>query len=499
MLDAPHLYARPGNPYVTPEGVDWPDNGVRFAALSRIAADIGHGLVPAFVPDVVHAHDWQAGLAPAYLHYDNRPRPATVMTIHNMAFQGKFAPELIGSMGLPWRASGVNDLEYFGGISFLKAGPAIRRSHHHGLADLCAGDPEPRGRHGVRRPAARPRERAQRILNGIDVSVWNPQPIRTSPTASARRTSHPGPPTRRCFSNSSIWIRSDEAPLLGVISRLSWQKGLDLLLEAMPTILREGMQLALLGSGDRDLQDRYQAVARANPGRIGVVIGYDEIMAHLIQAGCGRAHRALAVRAVRPDPALRAALRRRSHRFARRRPRGYHRRYRRGRCVRPRCHRLQVRPVTADALAGTLRKANIAFHDKLTWRRLQLSGLATDVSWRNRAGDYAALYRGLMTGAHEARPSSNQCYRAAMDPFVIKLIGFAAATCTTVAYAPQAIKVWKTRSTGDISLGMFLVMVLGLALWLVYGLLSGDAPLIAANVITMVLAGGILFMKLKFG
>jgi len=86
-----------------------------------------------------------------------------------------------------------------------------------------------------------------------------------------------------------------------------------------------------------------------------------------------------------------------------------------------------------------------------------------------------------------------------MDPFVIKLIGFAAATCTTVAYAPQAIKVWKTRSTGDISLGMFLVMVLGLALWLVYGLLSGDGPLVAANAVTMVLAGGILFMKLKYG
>ena len=86
-----------------------------------------------------------------------------------------------------------------------------------------------------------------------------------------------------------------------------------------------------------------------------------------------------------------------------------------------------------------------------------------------------------------------------MDPFVIKLIGFAAATCTTVAYAPQAIKVWKTRSTGDISLGMFLVMVLGLALWLVYGLLSGDAPLVAANAITIVLAGGILFIKLKYG
>ncbi|WP_027572933.1 SemiSWEET transporter [Bradyrhizobium sp. WSM1743] len=86
-----------------------------------------------------------------------------------------------------------------------------------------------------------------------------------------------------------------------------------------------------------------------------------------------------------------------------------------------------------------------------------------------------------------------------MEPLMIKLIGFAAATCTTVAYAPQAIKVWKTRSTGDISLGMFLVMVLGLALWLLYGLLSGDAPLVAANAITMLLAGGILVMKLRYG
>ncbi len=86
-----------------------------------------------------------------------------------------------------------------------------------------------------------------------------------------------------------------------------------------------------------------------------------------------------------------------------------------------------------------------------------------------------------------------------MEPFAIKLLGFAAATCTTVAYAPQFIKVWKTRSARDISLGMFLVMVLGLALWLVYGLLSGDAPLVAANAVTMLLAGGILVMKLKYG
>jgi MtN3 and saliva related transmembrane protein len=95
--------------------------------------------------------------------------------------------------------------------------------------------------------------------------------------------------------------------------------------------------------------------------------------------------------------------------------------------------------------------------------------------------------------------SWNRCYEDGMNPFAIKLLGFAAATCTTLAFAPQFLKVWKTRSTEDISLGMFLVLVLGVALWLLYGLLSGDAPLVASNAITLVLAGGILFMKLKYG
>ena len=89
VLDAPHLFGRPGNPYVTPEGTDWPDNGLRFAALSRMAADIGLGDVPDFVPDIVHAHDWQAGLAPAYMHYSHRRHVGTVMTVHNLAYQGR--------------------------------------------------------------------------------------------------------------------------------------------------------------------------------------------------------------------------------------------------------------------------------------------------------------------------------------------------------------------------------------------------------------------------
>src|SRR6201990_2368716 len=101
VLDAPHLFGRPGNPYATPEGTAWPDNGLRFAALSRMAADIGLGDVPDFVPDIVHAHDWQAGLAPAYMHYSHRRQVGTVITVHNLAYQGKFPQEMLAELGLP--------------------------------------------------------------------------------------------------------------------------------------------------------------------------------------------------------------------------------------------------------------------------------------------------------------------------------------------------------------------------------------------------------------
>jgi starch synthase len=393
VLDVPHLYARPGNPYVTAEGVDWPDNGVRFAALSRVAADIGHGLARTFVPDVVHAHDWQAGLAPAYLHYDGGPRPGTVMTIHNMAYQGKFDRDLARTIGLPRDASfDVHGLEYFGGISFLKAGlqladriTTVSPTYAHEIQSDEGG----MGLGGLLRERS---SVLSGILNGIDTEVWNPQTDAHIAYRFGAQDLTFRSANKAVLQQQFNLDSSDEAPLLGVISRLSWQKGLDLLLEAIPTILEEGMQLALLGSGDRDLQDRYQAAARANPGRIGVLIGYDEILAHLIQAGsdallvpsrfepcgltqlCALRYGAVPIVSrvggledtiVDIDETGRDAT-------------GF-----------------KFGPVTADAFAGTLRKANAAFHNKATWRRLQLSGLATDVSWRNRAGEYAGLYRSL--------------------------------------------------------------------------------------------------------
>jgi starch synthase len=112
VLDAPHLFARYGNPYVGPTGQDWPDNALRFAALARVGASIAQGLLPAWQPAVAHVHDWQAGLLPAYLHYDGAPRRAgTVMTVHNLAFQGQFPPALLASLGLPSWSFGIDGVE----------------------------------------------------------------------------------------------------------------------------------------------------------------------------------------------------------------------------------------------------------------------------------------------------------------------------------------------------------------------------------------------------
>jgi starch synthase len=127
VLDAPHLFKRPGNPYSAADGKDWPDNALRFAALARAGAHLGQGIAADFVPDIVHAHDWQAGLTAAYLHYDSVApgtkgrRPATLVTVHNLAFQGQFAKELLPAIGLPPAAFAIDGVEYYGGIGYLKA------------------------------------------------------------------------------------------------------------------------------------------------------------------------------------------------------------------------------------------------------------------------------------------------------------------------------------------------------------------------------------------
>ena len=392
VLDAPHLFARPGNPYVTPEGTDWPDNALRFAALGRVAADIGLGAIPAFVPQVVHAHDWQAGLTHAFLRYSDRPRPGTIMTVHNLAYQGKFPAELLGALGLPAHAFTLEGVEYYGGIGFLKAGlqladriTTVSPTYAREIQEPEAG----MGLDGLLRARA---DVLGGILNGIDISEWNPET-----DARIARRFNVAHLADRAVNKAALQRRfglplRPDACLLGVVSRLSWQKGLDLLADNLPLILSEGMQLALLGSGEPDLQERYRAAAAAHPQQIGVMIGYDEDLAHLIQAGsdalvvpsrfepCGLtqlcALRYGAVPLVSHVGGLADTVTDTND----------------ATLAEHVATGVQFSSVTSSALAEALLRAHFLFHDKPVWREIQSTGMAVDVSWRTPARQYAELY-----------------------------------------------------------------------------------------------------------
>ncbi|MGH8314995.1 MAG: glycogen synthase GlgA [Steroidobacterales bacterium] len=395
VLDAPHLYARPGNPYLDPDGNEWPDNALRFAALAAAAAAIGRGIIPTFRPDIVHAHDWQAALAPAYLHYGGSPRPRTVMTVHNLAFQGLYPAALLVQLGLPAHAYTLDGVEYHGSIGFLKAGLALADrittvsptyaaeiqtpEHGMGLDGLL------RHRSGV----------LTGIRNGIDTVVWNPA---TDPHLRSRFDARHR--TRRGINKQALRHRmsldmDETAPLFGVVSRLAWQKGLDLLLGIADRLVAAGAQLALIGSGERELESGFIAAGERHPGRIGVAIGYDEGLAHLAQAGanailipsrfepcgltqlCAMRYGALPIVARvggLADTVIDINDVNRGAEFG---------------------TGMQFTPVTGDALTAAIERAMALWRDPAAWRRVQAHAMAADVSWREPAAQYAALYRAL--------------------------------------------------------------------------------------------------------
>lgn len=393
VLDAPHLFARPGNPYLSAEGLDWPDNGLRFAALSRTASDIGIGAVPSFRPDIVHVHDWQAALAPAYLYYSGCRRPQTMLTVHNMAYQGLFPRQILEEIGLPPQSFTAEGVEYYGKVGFLKAGLQF--------ADLITtvsptyskeiqGDEEGKGLGGLLRARS---AQLHGILNGIDIDVWNPSTDPAIARQFDRGAIDDRPANKAALQDRFGLERRDEAFVVGVISRLSWQKGLDLLLECLPQLLGEAVQLALLGTGDAELEDQFRKARETRPKQIGLAIGFDETLAHLIQAGadaivmpsrfepCGLtqlcALRYGAVPIVAGVGGLEDTVIDIDE--ANKGP----------------STGFKFKPVTSEQLASVLKRALTTFNNKKAWRTLQLTGMSTDVSWSHRAKQYAELYREL--------------------------------------------------------------------------------------------------------
>ena len=375
FLDCAPLYARGGGPYQDPGGHDWPDNALRFGFLSRVAADLGARY------DVVHCNDWPAALTPAFAHAEK-----TLLTIHNLAFQGNYEPSWLARLGLSDAMFTMERLEFHGRVSFLKAGlvysaalttvsPTYAReiqSPEHG----CGLD-------GLLRARA---SALTGILNGIDADVWDPA---RDPHLAARYNIEDLQAKARnkqeLQRRLNLEVNAD-CPLLGFVGRLTHQKGADLIAAAAAELVGLHAQLAVLGRGERDIEAALSAVAARHPGRVAVAIAFDEPLAHLIEAGA--------------DVFLMPS------RFE---PCGLNQMY---------SQRYGTPPVAratgglvdtvidgktgflfergeGSALAAAVRRALAVWREPARWREIQRAGMQRDFSWRGAARQYADLYSRL--------------------------------------------------------------------------------------------------------
>jgi starch synthase len=284
-LDAPDLFDFSGNPYLTQDGHDRPLNGEKFAAFSKIAAEIARGEIGGKPYDVLHAHDWQAGLCAAYLKASKDSRVKTVLTIHNLAFQGLFPKRLMETLDLPSDYFGPEGLEYWDKVSFLKAGIAFS-DHITTVSPSYAleiqSDEGGMGFGGLLRAKSKS---LSGMLNGIDLEVWNPETDPEIVQNFSLDTPQMKAKNKQALQKSLGLREIIDGPLFTVISRLTTQKGLDLLTGMTDFIVSKGGQLALLGSGDKAIEADFFAAAEKHPTEISVTIGYDELFAHRLQAG----------------------------------------------------------------------------------------------------------------------------------------------------------------------------------------------------------------------
>jgi starch synthase len=392
VLDAPELYAREGGLYSMPNGKDWPDNWRRFGALGRAAADIARG-TGGLHPQIVHAHDWQGAMAAAYLRYGSKSVPS-VVTVHNIAFPGWFPAEVFPSLGLPPEAFSIEGVEYFGGVGFLKAGLQAADAITTVSPTYAEEIRTPEFGMGFDGLIAARRGRVHGILNGVDTGVWNPASDPHLAVTYDASALHKRRYNRRAVEMAFGLLPGDE-PVFCVVSRLTAQKGMDVLAESVDTLVTLGTRLVVLGTGDRKLENAFRAAAARYPGQIGVKIAYDEALSHLLQGGadailipsrfepCGLTQLyglrygcipvaartgGLADSIVDANEAALAAGTATGFLF---------------------------NDVTADGLSGALRRAVVAHRNPESWRAMQEHGMKADFSWRRSGRTYAELYKKL--------------------------------------------------------------------------------------------------------
>ena len=396
VIDAPFLYRRSANPYLGPDGRDWHDNHRRFALLGWVAAHLASGeLDRRWIPDLVHYHDWHAGLAPAYIAQSPALSTATVFTIHNLAFHGLFPLDCHSDLGLLTSGAMQSGIEFHGQLSFMKAAlvhaKRINAVSPTYAREICAADAG-WGLDGLLRDRGTD---LSGILNGVDYQVWDPA---TDSTLAQNYDLHHlhGKKICKLKLQAELGFRpSTKTPLFAVVSRLTEQKGLDLLLGALPVLLAEGGQLVVIGSGDPGMEARFRAAAAAHPHSVSVYFGFEEPTSHRIIAAAD-----ILLVPSRFEPCGLTQL--------------YALRY----GTLPLVRRvggladtvIDITPETlADdsangfvfdhidvaALASRIQDACALFKHRPIWRRIQQRGMAQDFSWNDSAARYEELYRSM--------------------------------------------------------------------------------------------------------
>jgi len=393
LVDSPMLFRRDGGPYQDESGRDWPDNALRFAFLAHAGAGLAMGQTRVgWKPDVVHANDWHTGLLPLLLSLEATPRPSTVFTAHNLAFQGNFGLETWPSIGVPEHYDVADAIEFYGQVSFLKAGLRCADRVTTVSPTYAKEILTPDFGCGMDGDLRRRGTDFCGILNGIDDDLWNPVTDNHLPqTYSASSLS--GKKTCKLVLQHELGLPiNPEIPLIGFVSRLTGQKMVDVILSAMPWIAARGAQLVIDGEGDPALEAGLLEAQAAYGGQLAVTIGYDEPLAHRLQAGsdillaparfepCGLtqlyAMRYGALPVVRrtgglADTVVDATIRSIADRTAT----GF-----------------VFERANVAGLVSALDRALTLFREPLTWRRLQLNAMAQDFSWDASAAKYIALY-----------------------------------------------------------------------------------------------------------
>ncbi len=388
ILVAPELFQREGGPYQDVAGHDHPDNALRFAVFSKAAAILASdGDSPlAWRPQLLHCNDWQTGLAPAYLRLAGQTTPS-LMTVHNLAYQGIFPPADLATVELPPESFSMEGVEYYGNLSFLKAGlyyadrlTTVSPTYAEEIRQPALG----MGMQGLL--AARGDDLVG-ILNGIDSGEWNPSSDRHLPCKFSARALAGKKQCKLKLQQDLNLEPGKETPLFGIIARLAQQKGLDLILAIADGILHRGGQIALLGTGEKMLEAAFRELGASHPGRVAAVIGYDEGLSHRIEAASD-----LFLMPSRFEPC------------------GLNQLYSLSYGTVPIVHATGgLRDTVEDGVTGfvfheptphalwlAVERALRAHADPKMWQRMMRAGMKRDFSWEKSAREYESLYRGLV-------------------------------------------------------------------------------------------------------